>query len=281
MSINSESRTYDTIIKKYLETNKPVVHILTPCYGSSCFVNYVSCIMATKELFALYKIPLFINFCKNDSLITRARNNLVAKAMSNPDMTHILFIDNDITWDPIDILKLIVADKDIVGGIYPYKNFNWNKLQQPNAIENMLNKKQNVFFKNTDDNTIIQHSLLDYNLNYKSNNVNVEVTNNLIEVRHIATGFMLIKRTVIEQLSTVYPDTKYVDDINYLNKDEEQFAYALFDCAVIEKHYFSEDWLFCHRWSQIHGTIFADISINLQHTGLQDYNGSLLSSLIK
>ncbi len=279
MSINSESVSYDTVIKKYLETNKPVVHILTPCYGSSCFVNYVSCIMATKELFALYKIPLFINFCKNDSLITRARNNLVAKAMNNPDMTHILFIDNDITWDPIDILKLLIADKDLVGGIYPYKNFDWKKLQEPNAIENILNKKNNTFFKNTDDDRMIQHSILNYNLNYKTKNI--EVANNLIEVRHIATGFMLIKRTVIEQLSTVYPDTKYVDDINYLNKDEERFAYALFDCAVIEKHYFSEDWLFCHRWSQINGKIYTDISINLQHTGLQDYDGSLLASLIK
>ena len=279
MSINSESVSYDTVIKKYLETNKPVVHILTPCYGSSCFVNYVSCIMATKELFALYKIPLFINFCKNDSLITRARNNLVAKAMNNPDMTHILFIDNDITWDPIDILKLLIADKDLIGGIYPYKNFDWKKLQEPNAIENILNKKNNTFFKNTDDDRMIQHSILNYNLNYKTKNI--EVTNNLIEVRHIATGFMLIKRTVIEQLSTVYPDTKYVDDINYLNKDEERFAYALFDCAVIEKHYFSEDWLFCHRWSQINGKIYTDISINLQHTGLQDYDGSLLASLIK
>ena len=279
MSINNESISYDTVIKKYLETNKPIVHILTPCYGSSCFVNYVSCIMATKELFALYKIPLFINFCKNDSLITRARNNLVAKAMNNPDMTHILFIDNDITWDPIDILKLLIADKELIGGIYPYKNFDWKKLQEPNAIENILNKKNNTFFNNTDDDRIIQHSLLNYNLNYKTNNI--EVTNNLIEVRHIATGFMLIKRTVIEQLLNVYPDTKYVDDINYLNKDEERFAYALFDCAVIEKHYFSEDWLFCHRWSQINGKIYTDISINLQHTGLHDYDGSLLASLIK
>ena len=57
MSINSESVSYDTVIKKYLETNKPVVHILTPCYGSSCFVNYISCIMATKEL-ALFKWKL-------------------------------------------------------------------------------------------------------------------------------------------------------------------------------------------------------------------------------
>jgi len=279
MSIESSTVSYDTVIKDYLKNNKPVVHILTPCYGSSCFVNYVTCIMATRQLFNVYNIPLHINFCKNDSLITRARNNLVAKAMNNPEMTHILFIDNDITWDPLDILKLIISDKELVGGIYPYKNYNWDKLKEPDVIQNILNKKNNSFFKNTSDKEIIQHSLLEYNLNYKSKNM--EVNNNLIEVRHIATGFMLIKRFVIEKLFEVYPNTKYVDDINYLNKDEEEFAYALFDCAVIDKHYFSEDWLFCHRWSQINGQIFTDISINLQHTGLEDYNGSILSSLIK
>tara|TARA_B110000967_G_scaffold199842_1_gene234770 strand:- start:13331 stop:14170 length:840 start_codon:yes stop_codon:yes gene_type:complete len=279
MSIESTTVSYDTVIKDYLKNNNPVVHILTPCYGSSCFVNYVTCIMATRQLFNVYNIPLHINFCKNDSLITRARNNLVAKAMNNPEMTHILFIDNDITWDPLDILKLIISDKELVGGIYPYKNYNWDKLKEPDVIQNILNKKNNSFFKNTSDKEIIQHSLLEYNLNYKSKNI--EVNNNLIEVRHIATGFMLIKRIVIEKLFEVYPNTKYVDDINYLNQDEEKFAYALFDCAVIDKHYFSEDWLFCHRWSQINGKIFTDISINLQHTGLEDYNGSILSSLIK
>ena len=279
MSIESSTVSYDTVIKNYLKNNNPVVHILTPCYGSSCFVNYVTCIMATRQLFNVYNIPLHINFCKNDSLITRARNNLIAKAMNNPEMTHILFIDNDITWDPLDILKLIISDKELVGGIYPYKNYNWDKLKEPDVIQNILNKKNNSFFKNTSDNEIIQHSLLEYNLNYKSNNM--EVKNNLIEVRHIATGFMLIKRNVIEKLFEAHPTTKYVDDINYLSKDEEKFAYALFDCAVIENHYFSEDWLFCHRWSQINGQIFTDISINLQHTGLEDYNGSILSTLIK
>ena len=279
MSIESSTVSYDTVIKNYLKNNNPVVHILTSCYGSSCFVNYVTCIMATRQLFNVYNIPLHINFCKNDSLITRARNNLIAKAMNNPEMTHILFIDNDITWDPLDIIKLIISDKELVGGIYPYKNYNWDKLKEPDVIQNILNKKNNSFFKNTSDNEIIQHSLLEYNLNYKSKNM--EVKNNLIEVRHIATGFMLIKRNVIEKLFEAHPTTKYVDDINYLSKDEENFAYALFDCAVIENHYFSEDWLFCHRWSQINGQIFTDISINLQHTGLEDYNGSILSTLIK
>jgi hypothetical protein len=72
-----ESMEYDLekSIKQYVEENKPKVVILTPCYGSVCFVNYVFCIIKTKEVFKYYDIPLKIEFCKNDSLVTRARNN--------------------------------------------------------------------------------------------------------------------------------------------------------------------------------------------------------------
>jgi hypothetical protein len=42
--------------------------------------------------------------------------------MADPKVTHIMFIDNDITWNPIDILKLIIAKKPIIGGAYPLKS---------------------------------------------------------------------------------------------------------------------------------------------------------------
>ena len=125
---------------------------------------------------------------------------------------------------------------------------------------------------------MLQHGLLDYNLNYKSKNLSVQ--NNIIEVKHIATGFMLIKRNAINLLIEAYPSTKYTDDVSFLSGDENKYAHALFDCGVEDDHYYSEDWLFCHRWEKINGTIYTDISINLIHTGLNNFNGSLYSSII-
>ena len=123
MSDNIEER-----IHSYVRENKPHVCILTPCYGSVCFVNYVHCLLRTKEVFEHFNIKLKIEFCKNDSLVSRARNNLIAKAMAYNDVTHIMFIDNDITWDPINIIKLIIANKPVIGGIYPLKNYDWDKI---------------------------------------------------------------------------------------------------------------------------------------------------------
>jgi hypothetical protein len=77
-----------------------------------------------------------------------------------------------------------------------------------------------------------------------------------------------------------FPSTKYVDDVQFLKPEENAMAFALFDCGVEEGHYFSEDWLFCDRWSKMGGEIYVDISINLTHTGVEDYRGSYLASII-
>jgi len=91
---------------------------------------------------------------------------------------------------------------------------------------------------------------------------------------------MMIQRNVIETMSAAFPSTKYTDDVQFLKPEENTFAFALFDCGVEDGHYFSEDWLFCHRWTKMGGSIWADISISLTHTGIEDYRGCYFSTLI-
>jgi|TARA_Y100000389_G_C17447648_1_gene512611 hypothetical protein len=277
----NETTDFTTKLKSYIEENKPYVYILTPCYGGVSYVNYTECLISTIQLFKLYNININVVFCKGDSLVTRARNNLIAKAMNDPEMTHMLFIDNDITWEPFDILKLILHDKNLIGGIYPLKRYCWEKLLENNgeAVKKWIEKKENSQFNNyIDKESMIQHNLLNYNINYASNDVSIK--KNITQVKHLPTGFMLIKKQVISDMCKAFPSTKYTDDVHFLVEDENKHAYALFDCGVEEGHYFSEDWMFCHRWSKLGGKIWADISINLNHTGVEDYNGSLLASLL-
>lgn len=279
LMLETELDTLENKIKGFVFYNKPCVYILTPCYGSVCYVNYVQCLLETIEVFKKFKIDYHIEFCKNDSLVTRARNNLIAKAMSNLKMTHIMFIDNDITWNPIDILKLLVSEKDVIGGIYPKKQYHWERLANTGTVDNWLETKNKSELSNMiDDALLIQHKLLDYNLNHLDNTIRIE--KNLIKVKHIATGFMMIKREVIEKMSYSLQETKYTDNVNFLLAGEQKYAYALFDCAVVDGQYYSEDWLFCHRWMKLGGNNWADISINLNHIGIEDYKGSFLSTLI-
>lgn len=277
--LNKESEeNYNLKIKEYIETNKPFIYILTPCYGGICNTQYTISLLNTILLLKNVGIRYNIQFCNNDSLVSRARNNLIGISMLDKEATHFLFIDSDIVWNPNDIIKLIVADKELIGGIYPKKNYNFDKLiDNPDLIQSLTDLK-NKYNLSKDLITILKSNLVSYNLNYKHQELNI--VNNLIQVRHLATGFMLIKREVIEKMMIMYPETKYIDDTGFVAPELSTKTYALFDGGVIDNHYFSEDWLFCHRWENIGGKIWADISIDLTHIGVESYSGSLITNIL-
>jgi hypothetical protein len=277
-----KNKTIGELVREYAANNNIFLCILTPCYGGMCHINYTISLMSTIEAMKEYGIRFRVEFCKNDSLVSRARNNLIAKAMAVKDITHFLFIDSDIMWSPVEIFKLIISDKDLCGGLYPIKNYQWNKLTENkdvNVVNEWLEKKNKFeILKNESDDNIIKYHLLRYNMNVYGGDVKIE--NNMIRIKHLATGFMMIKRNVIDKLMQAFPSTKYIDDVGFLNHEENNYAYALFDCGVEDNHYMSEDWLFCNRWSKIGGSVYADITINLVHSGTENYNGSILATLL-
>ena len=75
----------------------------------------------------------------NESLVTRARNNLMAKMMTNNAATHFMFIDADIRFQPESIFQMIACDKDV----------NWSTLKHSKDLFScsvfVLNDTLNVF----------------------------------------------------------------------------------------------------------------------------------------
>lgn len=270
---------FEEKLKTYVFTHQPKVCILTPCYGTTCYVNYVMALMNTIDLLKQYDIRYKVDFCCNDSLVSRARNNLIARTMSDPTVTHMLFVDADITWNPQDIIKLLLADQYIIGGIYPLKKYHWSKVE-PNQIQNWLEKqKTNEILQQFLPTHLIQHQMVDYNFNPVTTETMV-IENNQAEVKHVACGFMMIKRETIELMQKAFPSTKYTDDVSFLSPSQNDYAFALFDCGVEDGQYLSEDWMFCSRWKKMGGKIYAEVTINLTHSGVEHFQGSFLSSLV-
>lgn len=268
-------------ILRYMEDNrnKICLKILTPCYGGLCHSTYVMSLIDTIEFLKKYGVDVRVCHINSDSLVPRARNTLIARAMTDPKTTHMLFIDADITWHPYDVAKLLYDDKPLIGGIYPLKKYQWDKLLEKDCsvIKDWVDNKKGTILENFSDTEVISQKLLKYNVNYLSNKVSID--KNIAEVRHIPTGFMMIQRNVIDKMCIGFPYTKYVDDTGSLNQEESKNAYALFDCGVEDGHYLSEDWLFCDRWRNLQGNVFIDVTINLKHTGTETFDGCYLSSI--
>ena len=284
VTISNGSDNFEEEITTYLKSHKPKLVILTPLYGGTCQLGYMQSLINTLTLFRKYDISLSVEFCRNDSLITRARNNLIAKAMHDETVTHMLFIDGDISWSAIDVLKLLVADKLLCGGSYPLKKYDFQKLlndpsnpYNTNVVQSIISRKKNSYLKDTiSDEMMLRYNMVKYNLNYISDRITIQ--KNLAKVKHIATGFLMIQREVIENLITAYPSSLYTDDVGFLSSDVA--CYNLFSTSVEDGHLLSEDWFFCSNWSKLGGDIYVDVSINLTHTGVEDFHGSYIASLL-
>jgi hypothetical protein len=148
---------------------------MTPCYGGVCNISYVKCLMDTIELLKSLNIDVTMEFCGNDSLVTRARNNLIGKAMNDLSVTHFIFIDSDIVWNPLDILKLMNSNKDIIGGIYPMKNYQWSNINNE-LLSSIVKSDENeiILKKEFSNEDLLRCKIVKYNLNYLDNVIKIE-----------------------------------------------------------------------------------------------------------
>ena len=114
--------------REYLKKNKVKIIIGTPCFGGMIHNGYFQSMIELAANFTKLNLPYEVMTIGNESLIQRARNGIVAKFMSDPTSTHLMFIDADITFSWIHIVKLLISGKELCGGCYPKKAFNWDKI---------------------------------------------------------------------------------------------------------------------------------------------------------
>lgn len=244
--------------------------IATPCYGGALTEPYFRSTIKLLTFFNSHKIPLAFGTIANESLVTRARNVLLAYFL-NSDYTHLLFIDADIEFQVDDVIKMYAHDKDVVVGAYPKKGVNWNNI------------KEGIKLKESEGKTVEGGQIgalgSDYAINFKFNDAErkqVSVHNGLIPLHDAGTGFMMIKREAILKLIEAYPEIKYNNDVQMNGVDLKDNFYALFDTMIdpIDKRYLSEDYTFCRRWQGIGGDIWLDPSISLNHYGSFCFQGN-------
>jgi hypothetical protein len=245
----SESNLQNLIQKTHL-------FFAVPCYGGQVtepfFTSFLKLQLAAGQLGLKYSIRTIVN----DSLVTRARNTLVAHFLANTEATHLMFIDADIRFQPEDVIRLLQHQKPVIGGSYPKKTIDWASIKQHAA---QLSAEHLKFAGS------------EYALNPVAGQ---SQETNPLEVKDLATGFLMIERSVITQLCEANPQLKYkntmVPDPSY-----KDLFYALFDTSIDEddKVYLSEDYTFCRRWQKIGGKIFCDRSIALDHVGHYTFTG--------
>ena len=103
----------------------------------------------------------------------------------------------------------------------------------------------------------------------------------LIEADLLPTGFMRIKRIVIERLQAAYPELKYTSNHVHVEHSGVKEAYDLFGMGVRNgKTFTTEDYAFCQRWTDIKGQLWVYPDIDFSHVGTKIYRGNYHQSLL-
>jgi len=104
-----------------LAPNNLHIVVATPCYGGVVTQRYMQSVCGLMLAAVHDNVTITLELLGNDSMVTRARNSLVATALDNPAATHMMFIDADIGFTPAQVGRILRFDRDVVAGMYPLK----------------------------------------------------------------------------------------------------------------------------------------------------------------
>ena len=161
--------------------------IMTPSHDGKYFHNYTLSLLNIVHTNASLGLPLQVMMQRGESLITRARNNCVAKFLENKEWTHLFWIDSDIGFSPDSFYRLLLADKDVVAGVYPLKRENWPKAGLPTGMTQ----------------ADFERMYTSYTVNTNDKNENGEIVlkvdeDGFMKVHDAPTGFMVINAAYLK-----------------------------------------------------------------------------------
>jgi hypothetical protein len=247
------------------EIRKRSIFVATPMYGGMCSGPFIKSLLDLQGVCFKYQVNIKFFFLFNESLITRARNYLVDEFLRS-DCTHLMFIDSDIEFAPIDVMALLAFDKPINGGPYPKKTIAWEKIYDAVKL-GMVDDNPNK----------LEQFVGDYVFNVVPGTKDIPL-DKPVEVLEIGTGFMLVKREVFEPFQAAYPQLMFKPDHNRTaNFDGSREICAFFDTVIdpTTKRYLSEDYMFCQWARQIGITVWLCPWMKLKHLGTYVFGGSL------
>ncbi len=230
----------------------PSLFIATPCYGGQTTSAFTTSCVELTALANSLGVPLELHTATNHPLVHLARNQLVKRFLQS-DCSHLFFIDADIGYRADDVFRLVAADKDVIAGAYPLKTIDWASVRKalsinPNMSDAQLESCAMTF-------TASAHLL--------TSPVGVPV-----ECRRAPTGFMCIRRRVLEKLA----------EISGVCSDGAGGGgafYPIFDTPITDGVFLPEDYAFCDRARAAGFKVWLDSTVALTHYGNYPFRGHL------
>lgn len=162
--------------------------------------------------------------------ISGARATLIRRSMGfDPDAY--VFIDDDVSWSPGDLVKLIQAKGDVIGGTYRFKTSG-----EP--------KYMGKSFLGPNGKPLVR-------------------ADGAISAICLPAGFLKVTKRAVRRFMKAYPELT-------INADGLGNTPDLFNHGAHKGIWFGEDYAFCRRWLECGGEVWLLPDLWLDHNGRGD-----------
>ena len=208
--------------------------LATPVYDSPDS-SYVFAISKSRE--ALSRAGILSSYLLlSGGVHVDDNRNTITKDFLESDCTDLVFLDADVSWQSQDLVKLCQYDLDVVGGVYPYRR------KDPRNTSNKMPVRMKP---------------------------GAEIVDGLLEVDGLPTGFLRIRRHVLETLA---------EDAGKFEKNGEYYP-LIFERTVYDGQRMGGDINFCRKWQEEGGKLYASTEMRLGHIAKQVITDSLGASM--
>lgn len=217
------------------------VVIATPSLDSRVTVDFLNSCLDVRLLLLKDRIPHSFRQESGDCFVAKARNKLVTQFLEDhPEATDLFFLDDDIGFPAEKFIEFIKRDEEIVAGVYPKKQ---DQLDFP------------VGLIGVDGNLVNQNGLYSASL--------------------APTGFMRIKRQVLEDLAS--QATQFKDAVQGGGFRE---YYNIFETGRgSDGMWWGEDYTFCQKAALAGYPVWVDPNIQFSHRGGKRWVAALADHL--
>lgn len=302
---------------KFVRPDRPCLFVAILAGGGKLFYENELCVSMLRELAPKAGLDVLVSYDPGTG-VDRARNRQVA-AFLKSKATHLMMLDNDLGFNPNDVVKMVASNLDFVAGAYPRKQVEWAQVEAA-VRQGVPAEKLHEWACSFIYNTVVDND-------GGNNAIEAPGLGTFIEIEEIGTGFMVMKRSVIEKMIAAYknemayvtdyeprgeihhmvfacgsdPRCKYEQAKEALLRQAIEFGklpdctpadvQKLFDVAVGYSRacedpagfgrYLTEDYRMCRLWRMLGGKIYLFIECDLDHIGGMTFQGRVRHLLRK
>lgn len=212
--------------------------------------QFTSSLVSTILFLNHHGIRCSYQFVIGSSVVAKARNELVAHFLCS-DCTDLLFVDDDMEWEPNSVLRLLGSDKPLIGGV------GRQRVQKPNSDPAVWCWRHIP----TEDGSLNADDM------------------GAVEVMGFGAAFMLINRGVFFALAKAHPDWKRPGAHDWPQDVRDNYFEFFRQDHEGSGRETSEDYVFCDRWRDLGNSVWVDPEITLGHVGSWNFRGSVAEIL--